>query len=170
MSLPRNGFHSPRRLGRTVRPPPALGTSGALHRPPSSAVRTGVALIVAMLTGVACTAHPTPTGGAPSPLEGTVLRPSQAPIVGLTDVLDNDTLVGKRVRVLGWCAGAPNLLVGRRVGAWFLASPDTLVEVRGLVPKECSPSEAQQTLVLLFAQVVRAKADSGERLLLRLPD
>jgi hypothetical protein len=127
-------------------------------------------LLVAALAGLACTAHPGPSGGAPSPLEGTVLRASQAPIVGLTDVFADDTLVGRRVRVLGWCAGAPNLLVGRRVGAWFLATPDTLIEVRGLVPKECSASEAQQTLVLLFAQVVRAQADSGERLLLRLPE
>ncbi|HET8835090.1 MAG TPA: hypothetical protein VFN08_10190 [Gemmatimonadales bacterium] len=127
-------------------------------------------LLVAALAGLACTAHTGPSGGAPSPLEGTVLRASQAPIVGLADVFADDTLVGKRVRVLGWCAGAPNLLVGRRVGAWFLATPDTLIEVRGLVPKECSASEAQQTLVLLFAQVVRAKADSGERLLLRLPE
>jgi hypothetical protein len=126
-----------------------------------------LAAIVGLL---ACGPHPNPTGAAPSPLEGTVLRASQAPIVGLTDVLDNDSLVGKRVRVLGWCAGAPNLLVGRRVGAWFLATSDTLIEVRGLVPKECSASEAQQTLVLLFAQVVRAKPDSGDRLLLRLPD
>jgi hypothetical protein len=127
-------------------------------------------LLVAALAGLACTAHTGPSGGAPSPLEGTVLRASQAPIVGLTDVFADDTLVGRRVRVLGWCAGAPNLLVGRRVGAWFLATPDTLIEVRGLVPKECSASEAQQTLVLLFAQVVRAQADSGERLLLRLPE
>jgi hypothetical protein len=126
--------------------------------------------LLLLATSLGCTAHPGPSGAAPSPLEGTVLRASQAPIVGLRDVLDNDSLIGKRVRVLGWCAGAPNLLVGRRVGAWFLATPDTLVEVRGLVPTECSPSEAQQTLVLLFAQVVRAKADSGERLLLRLPD
>ena len=80
------------------------------------------------------------------------------------------TVFGKRVRVLGWCAGAPGLLFGRRVGAWFLASPDTIVEVRGLVPKECSSSEAQQTLLLLFAQVVRAMPDSGDRLLLRLPE
>ena len=126
--------------------------------------------LLLLACALGCSAHPSPSGAVPSPLEGTVLRASQAPIVGLPDVLDNDTLIGKRVRVLGWCAGAPNLLVGRRVGAWFLASPDTLVEVRGLVPQECSPSEAQQTLVLLFAQVVRAKPDSGEKLLLRLPD
>ncbi|HKT61828.1 MAG TPA: hypothetical protein VJQ46_17350 [Gemmatimonadales bacterium] len=133
-------------------------------------MRTGLILFTVALGGLGCTPHPSASGAAPNPLEGAVLRASQAPIVGLPDVLDADSLLGKRVRVLGWCAGAPGLLVGRRVGAWFLATPDTMVEVRGLVPKECGPSEAQQTLVLLFAQVVRAKPDSGERLLLRLPD
>ena len=90
--------------------------------------------------------------------------------MGLPDVLTSDTLLGKRVRVLGWCAGAPGLLVGRRVGAWFLGTPDTIIEVRGLVPRECSSAEAQQTLLLLFAQVVPAEPNSGERLLLRLPE
>ena len=98
------------------------------------------------------------------------MRASQAPIVGLIDVVSNDTLLGKRVRVLGWCAGAPGLLVGRRLGAWYLGTPDTIVEVRGLVPKECGVAEAQQALLLLFAQVVRASPDSAERLLLRLPE
>jgi hypothetical protein len=117
-----------------------------------------------------CGPHANVSGSGPSPLEGTVMRASQAPIVGLPDVIASDTLVGKRVRVLGWCAGAPGLLVGRRVGAWFLATPDTIIEVRGLVPRECNSTEAQQTLLLLFAQVVQAAPDSEERLLLRLPD
>ena len=133
-------------------------------------MRPGLAFFTAALVGFGCTPHSGPTGAAPSPLEGAVLRANQAPIVGLPDVVATDSLLGKRVRVLGWCAGAPGLLVGRRVGAWFLASPDTIVEVRGLVPKECGPSEAQQALVMVFAQVVRAKPDSRERLLLRLPE
>jgi hypothetical protein len=98
------------------------------------------------------------------------MRASQAPIVGLPDAVADDSLLGRRVRILGWCAGAPGLLVGRRVGAWFLATPDTIIEVRGLVPTECSAAEAQQALLLLFAQVVRASPDSAERLLLRLPE
>jgi hypothetical protein len=114
--------------------------------------------------------HSPGAGAAPSPLEGAVLRPNQAPIVGLLDVLTADSLFGRRVRVLGWCAGAPGILVRGRLGAWFLATPDTMVEVRGQVPAECGPTQAQQTLLLLFAQVVRAKPDSGERLLLKLPD
>ena len=109
-------------------------------------------------------------GGAPNPLEPGVLRPNQAPIVGLPDVLAADTLVGKRVRVLGWCVYAPGLLAGRRTGAWFLGTPDTIVEVRGLVPPACAPSVVRQALVVVFAQVVPAEPGSGERLLLRLPE
>ena len=119
--------------------------------------------------GLPACGHPS-AGAAASPLEGRVIRASQAPIVGLTDVFTEDTLLGKPVRVLGWCAGAPGILVGRRLGAWFLATPDTMVEVRGLVPPECKAAEVQQTLLLLFAQVVVATPDSTERLLLRLPD
>jgi hypothetical protein len=99
-----------------------------------------------------------------------VLRPNQAPIVGLLDVLDTDSLLGKRVRVLGWCAGAPGLLAGRRSGAWFLGTPDTSVEVRGLVPGACGPNGVRQILLVVFAQVVPAELGSSERLLLRLPD
>ena len=125
---------------------------------------------IAVAGALGCAARPSATGTALSPLEAAVLRASQAPIVGLPDVLASDSLLGKRVRVLGWCAGAPGLLVGRRLGAWFLGTPDTTIEVRGLVPKECGAAEAQQTLLLVFAQVVQAKPNSGERLLLRLPD
>jgi hypothetical protein len=120
-----------------------------------------------LILGSAVLAACGPPAATVSPLQG-VLRPSQAPIVGLADVFGEDSLVGKPVRVLGWCAWAPGLLTGRRLGAWFLATPDTLVEVRGLVPPACSPQEIRQTLVLVFAQVVRGA--SASRLLLRLPD
>jgi hypothetical protein len=123
-------------------------------------------LLLALAGPLACGGSPPST---PSPLQG-VLRPSQAHIVSLLDVFQQDSLLGKRVRVLGWCNWAPGLLAGRRVGAWFLASPDTMVEVRGLVPPECSPQEIRQSLVLVFAQIVRSTPDSSSRLLLRLPD
>jgi hypothetical protein len=138
----------------------------AVRRPPilSGLVAAGV------MACVAGGARPAPA----SPLENTVLRASQAPIVGLPDVVSADSLVGKRVRVLGWCASAPGMLagmlVGARSGAWFLATPDTTIEVRGSVPSACAPDVVRQTLVLVFAQVVAAKPGSGERLLLRLPD
>lgn len=109
-------------------------------------------------------------GAAPSPLVAGILRASQAPIVGLRDVLTVDSLVGKRVRVLGWCYAAPGLLAGRRIGAWILATPDTMIEVRGLVSPTCAPHLVRQTMVLLFAQVVPAEPESPDRLLLRLPE
>jgi hypothetical protein len=123
-----------------------------------------------VLAAASCFGRGGSTGGAPNPLEPGVLRPNQAPIVGLPDVLATDSLLGKRVRVLGWCAGAPGLLAGRRSGAWYLGTPDTTIEVRGLVPPACAPSGVRQTLLLVFAQVVPAEPGSGERLLLRLPE
>ncbi|HUR08715.1 MAG TPA: hypothetical protein VM347_39675, partial [Nonomuraea sp.] len=68
------------------------------------------------------------------------------------------------------CAGAPGLLAGRRSGAWILGTPDTSLEVRGLVPAACAPTEMRQTLVLVFAQVVPSEPGRSERLLLRLPE
>jgi hypothetical protein len=124
----------------------------------------------AVLAAAACAGRPGQTNGPPSPLVAGVLRASQAPIVGLPDVLELDSLLGKRVRVLGWCASAPGLLAGRRSGAWFLGTPDTSIEVRGLVPQACAPAGVRQTLVLVFAQVVPSAPGRPERLLLRLPD
>jgi hypothetical protein len=109
-------------------------------------------------------------GPPPSPLEVGVVRPDQAPLMGLPDILTIDTLVGHRVRVLGWCDEAAGLLAGKRSGAWRLATPDTSIEVRGLVPHECAPSFRRQVLVLVFAQVVPAERGKQDRLLLRLPD
>jgi hypothetical protein len=133
-------------------------------------LRIALPLIVLLAAGLPACGARNATGGAPSPLQAGVLRASQAPIVGLPDVLDSDTLVGKRVRVLGWCASAPGLLAGRRSGAWILGTPDTTIEVRGLVPRACSPQRLRQTLVLVFAQVVPAAPGGRERLLLRLPE
>ena len=125
----------------------------------------------AVLAGLACAGLlGSRSGTAPGPLDVGVLRANQAPIVGLPDVLESDTILGKRVRVLGWCVYAPGLLAGQRTGAWFLGSPDTTIEVRGLVPAACAPSILRQTLVLVFAQVVPSAPGSHERLLLRLPD
>ena len=123
-------------------------------------VAAGVLLSAAACAGLLGSRSGTP----PSPLDVGVLRANQAPIVGLLDVLDSDTIVGKRVRVLGWCVYAPGLLAGQRTGAWYLGSPDTTVEVRGLVPSACAPSILRQTLVLVFAQVVPSKPGAHERL------
>jgi len=128
------------------------------------------ALTIAAAASGACLGRLGSTGSVPGPLEPGVLRANQAPIVGLPDVLGSDTLAGKRVRVLGWCDSAPELLAGRRSGAWILATPDTTIEVRGAVPTDCMPDTLRQTLVLVFAQIVPAKPGSSERLLLRLPE
>jgi hypothetical protein len=122
----------------------------------------------ALLLLSACGGRPRPTDT--SPLQAQVLRREQAPIVGLRDVLDNDTLVGHRVRVTGWCAIAPGLLAGRRVGVWILAAQDTTIEVRGLVPDDCAPEIKDEVLLMIFAQVVPASSNGHGRLLLRLPD
>lgn len=138
---------------------------------PIAASLSALAAAGATLVAFACAGGPGGRAGTPpSPLDAGVLRASQAPIVGLPDVLELDSLVGKRVRVLGWCASAPGLLAGRRSGAWFLGTPDTTIEVRGLVPPACSPTRVRQTLVLVFAQVVPSAPGRAERLLLRLPE
>lgn len=130
-----------------------------------------LAVAAAALALTACAGGPgRQSGTLPSPLDVGVLQASQAPIVGLPDVMDSDSLVGKRVRVLGWCSSAPGLLAGRRSGAWFLGTPDTSIEVRGLVPGACGPEGVRQTLVLVFAQVVPSTPGSEDRLLLRLPE
>ena len=133
--------------------------------------RALLALTLAGAGAAACGGHPDPAGaaGGPSPLQN-ALRADQAAIVGLPDIYTTDSLLGRRVRVLGWCAEAPGLLAGRRSGVWILATPDTSIEVRGLVPPACSPRLARQMLVLVFVQVVPAMPDSGARLLLRLPE
>jgi hypothetical protein len=134
-------------------------------------VRTSSPAATLLLAAFACVAFACasrPRLAEPSPLQGAILRREQAPIVGLREVLDSDTLLGHRIRVAGWCASAPGLLAGRRVGVWILAAQDTTVEVRGLVPPDCAPDLKDDVLLMIFAQVV--PAGGGGRLLLRLPD
>ena len=125
-------------------------------------------LPAALLLFSACAGHPRPADT--SPLQAGVLRREQAPIVGVREVFENDTLLGHRVRVAGWCATAPGLLAGRRVGLWILAAQDTTIEVRGLVPEDCAPEIKDDVLLMIFAQVVPASSNGKGRLLLRLPD
>ncbi len=127
-------------------------------------------MTLAVALGAACSHQGPGAGASTSPLQMGVLRASQAPIVGLPDVFRSDTILGKRVRVLGWCDAAPGLLQGRRTGAWILGTPDSTVEVRGKVPGACEATVIRQELVLVFAQVVPAVAGGRERLLLRLPE
>ncbi|MBA3344046.1 MAG: hypothetical protein H0T44_01910 [Gemmatimonadales bacterium] len=97
------------------------------------------------------------------------LRPAHAPLVTVRQIVEADSLLGRRVRVSGSCALAG---AGRSTGAWVLASEGWSVEVRGLVPSTCYKSagfEAGAPLTI-FAQVEPRGADSDERLLLRLPE
>ena len=93
------------------------------------------------------------------------MRPHQAPLVSLQDALEADSLLGKRVRVIGRCTAAG---AGRRAGSWTLAEAGLTIEVRGLVPYSCGPNSS--TDLTIFAQIEPKAAGSAERLLLRLPD
>jgi hypothetical protein len=86
-------------------------------------------------------------------------------MVTVQQILKDDKLVGRRVRVAGICVreGA-----GRTKGSWTLSAEEASIEVRGLVPPSCSRS-SDETLTI-FAQIEPKEAGSAERLLLRLPD
>jgi hypothetical protein len=131
-------------------------------------VRTASLIAALLLAASGCAGRSRPVDT--SPLQVAVLSRERAPIVGLRDVLESDTLLGHRVRVTGWCATAPGLLAGRRVGLWILAAQDTTIEVRGLVPADCAPEIKDDVLLMIFAQVVPASSNGRGRLLLRLPD
>lgn len=97
----------------------------------------------------------------------TPARPEQAPLVTVRQVVEGDTLVGRRVRVSGACALAG---AGPSTGAWVLLSEGWTVEVRGLVPRSCYKGGDTTEPLTIFAQVEPKGPDSDERLLLRLPE
>jgi hypothetical protein len=106
--------------------------------------------------------HPAPQAlGSPIPVTG----PRQAPLVHVLDALEVDSLLGRRVRVVGRCVAAGQ---GRRAGSWTLADSGATIEVRGLVPSSCAASEGEN--LTIFAQIEPISGDSRARLLLRLPD
>jgi hypothetical protein len=93
------------------------------------------------------------------------VRPNQAPLVHIREVLEADTLVGRRVRIAGRCAAAG---AGPRAGSWTLEEAGAAIEVRGLVPSSCGTRSEEQ--LTIFAQIEPKAAGSPDRLLLRLPD
>ncbi len=93
------------------------------------------------------------------------VRPDQAPLVGLRDVLEADSLLGRRVRVSGRCAARGE---GRRAGSWTLIQAGATIEVRGLVPTACARDQGED--LTIFAQIEARAAGSRDRILLRLPD
>ena len=93
------------------------------------------------------------------------LSAAQAPMVTVRQIVERDSLVGRRVRVGGVCAIAGT---GPSAGVWLLQAGAWAIEVRGLVPPSCYKVPVGSEALTIFAQI--EGADSTERLLLRLPD
>jgi hypothetical protein len=93
------------------------------------------------------------------------VRPADAPLATLREVVTADSLVGRRVRVTGRC-----IAVARRAppASWTLESEGDTVEVRGLAPDPC-PDPAASPLTI-FVQIELDPPGSTRRLLLRLPE
>jgi hypothetical protein len=91
---------------------------------------------------------------------------AEAPMVTVRQIVERDTLLGRRVRVDGVCAIART---GPSAGVWVLQAGDWAIEVRGLVPASCLSDPVGTEALTIFAQIV-AGTDSTDRLLLRLPD
>jgi hypothetical protein len=94
------------------------------------------------------------------------LSASQAPMVTVRQIVERDSLAGRRVRVGGVCAIAGT---GPSAGVWLLQAGPWAIEVRGLVPRSCFQDPVGSEALTIFAQIVEG-TDSTERLLLRLPD
>lgn len=116
---------------------------------------------------------PAPVAGGKSGGRGTEIqagpkvpmRPDQAPIVAIGDALAEDSLLGRRVRVVGRCVARGE---GRRAGSWTLGRGGETIEVRGLVPSSCVQAERED--LTIFAQIEPQTSGSRDRILLRLPD
>ena len=93
------------------------------------------------------------------------VRPQDAPLATLREVVTADSLVGRRVRVTGHCTA-----VARRAppASWTLESGGDTVEVRGLAPDPC-PDPAASPLSI-FVQIELDPPGGTRRLLLRLPE
>ena len=93
------------------------------------------------------------------------VRAQQAPLVGVRDALEDDDLLGRRVRVSGRCVARGE---GRRAGSWTLDQDGETIEVRGLVPSSCAREAGDE--LTIFAQIEPAGPGGGKHILLRLPD
>jgi hypothetical protein len=93
------------------------------------------------------------------------VRADQAPLVHVRDALEDESLLGHRVRVAGRCTARGE---GRRAGSWTLQQAGAAIEVRGLVPSSCAEQYGES--LTIFAQIEPKAAGSPDRILLRLPD
>ena len=87
-------------------------------------------------------------------------------MVTVRQIVERDSLLGRRVRVTGVCSIAQT---GPSAGVWVLQAGSWAIEVRGLVPVSCLEDPVGTEALTIFAQVV-AGTDSTDRLLLRLPE
>jgi len=85
------------------------------------------------------------------------LRAQQAPIVAVRDALEDDDLLGRRVRVSGRCVARGE---GRRAGSWTLDQEGATIEVRGLVPASCAREAGDE--ITIFAQIEPAGIGGGQ--------
>lgn len=118
----------------------------------------------------ACLALPAGCGGGRGGAPGaypTPGRAEQAPVVRVQEIVEQDSLLGRRVRVTGTCGLAGT---GPSMGAWVLEADGFAIEVRGLVPRSCFRRGNGRDIVTIFAQIEPLSPRSEERLLLRLPD
>ena len=122
--------------------------------------RVGAVLATTLLAGCG-------GGGGHGSAYATPLNPKQAPLVTVRQLLQADSLIGRRVRVVGTCALAG---AGPSTGAWVLQDGGFSIEVRGLVPQSCFHQAEEGQQLAIFAQVEPKGARSRERLLLRLPE
>jgi hypothetical protein len=120
--------------------------------------RVGAVLATALLSSC---------GGGHGSAYAAPLNPKQAPLVTVRQLLQADSLIGRRVRVVGTCALAG---AGPSTGAWVLQDGGFSIEVRGLVPQSCFHREEEGQQLAIFAQVEPKSTGSRERLLLRLPE
>jgi hypothetical protein len=107
-----------------------------------------------------------PNVGSAAPAYVVPLSAAEAPIVTVRQIVERDSLLGRRVRVGGVCAIAGT---EPSPGVWLLQAGPWVIEVRGLVPRSCLQEPVGSEALTIFAQIVEG-ADSTERLLLRLPD
>ena len=141
---------------------PAIGCSGTGGTPRDAGSPTPAADPYGPAPSRGVTAEPRPASG--SGQSGVPLRPDQAPLVEVRDALEQDSLLGRRVRIAGRCVARGE---GRRAGSWTLDQSGATIEVRGLVPTSCSREEGEE--LTIFAQIEPQTSGSRERILLRLP-
>src|SRR5918996_6250672 len=111
-------------------------------------VRKLPCLLVLAMTAWACGKS---TGAASTPAFVVPLSAGEAPMVTVRQIVERDSLLGRRVRVAGVCAIAGT---GPSAGVWLLQAGAWAIEVRGLVPRSCFRNPVGSEALTIFAQIV----------------